>query len=235
MINWLLLFFPIAIGLEYQWPERHLLIFVTSCLAILPLASWLGRATEQLAERLGEGVGGLLNATFGNAAKLTITLAALRAGLHDVVMASLAGLSSGTFCWCSAPQCWQVFAIVNNASMRQALVPSDDAPACGDRPHCSGGLSSRSRYNGRGIGWLSVSISVALLIVYFALSCIRTDPTHPTLFAGTNMPESGKAHASIGRAGAMLAIASAGIASMLRSWWGRSSPRRTNWASAIFS
>ena len=51
----------------------------------------MGRATEQLAERTGEGVGGLLNATFGNAAELIIALAALRAGLHDVVKASLAG------------------------------------------------------------------------------------------------------------------------------------------------
>ena len=60
-------------------------------LAILPLAGWMGRATEQLAERMGEGVGGLLNATFGNAAELIIALAALRAGLHDVVKASIAG------------------------------------------------------------------------------------------------------------------------------------------------
>src|SRR5580700_229480 len=90
-MNWLLLFVPITIGLEFLSPERHLLIFAASCLAILPLAGWMGRATEQLAERLGEGVGGLLNATFGNAAELIIALAALRAGLHDVVKASIAG------------------------------------------------------------------------------------------------------------------------------------------------
>src|SRR5689334_20455313 len=57
--------------------ERHLLVFVTSSLAILPLAAWMGRATEELAEHLGEGVGGLLNATFGNAAELIISLVAL--------------------------------------------------------------------------------------------------------------------------------------------------------------
>src|SRR5262245_20383521 len=90
-MNWLLLFLPIAIGLEFLAPERHLLIFFTSSLAILPLAGWMGRATEELAERLGEGIGGLLNATFGNAAELIIALAALRAGLHDVVKASIAG------------------------------------------------------------------------------------------------------------------------------------------------
>jgi hypothetical protein len=59
-MNWLLLFVPIAIGLELLAPDRHLLVFVTSSLALLPLAMWLGRATEQLAERMGEGVGGAL-------------------------------------------------------------------------------------------------------------------------------------------------------------------------------
>src|SRR5262249_41880027 len=65
MISWLLLFAPLAIGLEHLAPERHLLVFFTSGLAILPLAAWMGRATENLAERMGEGVGGLINATFG--------------------------------------------------------------------------------------------------------------------------------------------------------------------------
>src|SRR5271167_18747 len=91
VMYWLLLFVPVAIGVEFLAPDRYLLIFAASCLAILPLAGWMGRATEQLAERLGEGVGGLLNATFGNAAELIIALAALRAGLHDVVKASIAG------------------------------------------------------------------------------------------------------------------------------------------------
>src|SRR6201995_2308278 len=90
-MNWLLLFVPIAIGVEVLAPERYLLVFVTSALAILPLAGWMGRATEQLAEHFGEGVGGFLNATFGNAAELIIALAALRAGLHDVVKASIVG------------------------------------------------------------------------------------------------------------------------------------------------
>src|SRR5690349_3687214 len=90
-MSWLLLFLPVTIALEFLAPERHLLVFAASSLAIIPLAGWLGRATEQLAERLGEGVGGLLNATFGNAAELIIALAALRAGLHDVVKASIVG------------------------------------------------------------------------------------------------------------------------------------------------
>src|SRR5262245_8566301 len=54
-MNWLLIFVPIAVGLEFLAPERYLLVFLTSALAILPLARWMGRATEQLAERMGEG------------------------------------------------------------------------------------------------------------------------------------------------------------------------------------
>ncbi len=91
MLNWLLLFVPVAIALEFLRPNSHSLIFVTSCLAVVPLAGWLGRATEQLAHHTGEGMGGLLNATFGNAAELIIAIVALRKGLYPVVKASLTG------------------------------------------------------------------------------------------------------------------------------------------------
>jgi len=72
-------------------PEAHSLVFGSAALAIIPLAGWMGRATEALAARAGEGIGGLLNATFGNAAELVIALSALRHGLYDVVKASIAG------------------------------------------------------------------------------------------------------------------------------------------------
>src|SRR5688572_14476263 len=91
MLNWLLVFVPVAIGLEFLAPESHTLIFVASCLAIIPLAGWLGRATEELAHHTGEGIGGLLNATFGNAAELIIAVMALQKGLYPVVKASLTG------------------------------------------------------------------------------------------------------------------------------------------------
>src|SRR5436190_4689237 len=91
MLNWLLIFVPVTIGLEFFRPESHTLIFLASCLAIVPLAGWLGTATEKLAHHTGEGVGGLLNATFGNAAELIIAVAAIRKGLYPVVKASLAG------------------------------------------------------------------------------------------------------------------------------------------------
>jgi len=91
VLNWLLIFVPIAIGLELLMPAAHSFIFVTACLAIVPLAGWLGRATEQLSHHTGEGVGGLLNATFGNAAELIIAIVALKQGLYPVVKASLTG------------------------------------------------------------------------------------------------------------------------------------------------
>lgn len=90
-LNWLLVFVPFCIGLESLASQSHTLIFITSCLAIIPLAGWLGKATEHLAEKTGEGIGGLLNATFGNAAELIIALMALRQGMHEVVKASLTG------------------------------------------------------------------------------------------------------------------------------------------------
>jgi len=87
----LLLFIPVALVLEYVVHASALAIFLTSAAAIIPLAALMGRATERLAERLGEGVGGLLNATFGNAAELIIAIVALRAGLFDLVKASITG------------------------------------------------------------------------------------------------------------------------------------------------
>src|SRR6201747_1042946 len=91
MLNWLLVFVPVSIALEFLTPGSHSLIFVSACLAIVPLAGWLGHATEQLAAHTGEGIGGLLNATFGNAAELIIAIMAIRKGLYPVVKASLTG------------------------------------------------------------------------------------------------------------------------------------------------
>src|SRR5436189_3757942 len=91
MLNWLLIFVPVAIGLKFFAPEQYTFVFLASALAIIPVAGWLGTATEQLAHRTGEGIGGLLNATFGNAAELIIAIMALQQGLYPVVKASLTG------------------------------------------------------------------------------------------------------------------------------------------------
>jgi Ca2+:H+ antiporter len=90
LLNLLLIFVPVAAVLELMH-ANPIAIFAASALAIVPLAGWMGRATEHLAEKLGQGIGGLLNATFGNAAELIIALMALRKGLYEVVKASITG------------------------------------------------------------------------------------------------------------------------------------------------
>ena len=91
-LDWLLIFVPLAILLRF-WPGSisPTALFVSSALGIIPVAGWIGRATEALAFRVGEGLGGLLNATFGNAAELIIAGIALSKGLTNVVKASLTG------------------------------------------------------------------------------------------------------------------------------------------------
>jgi Ca2+:H+ antiporter len=93
-LNWLLLFVPISIGMEIAHAPA-LWIFITAALAIIPLAGIIGGTTEALSSRVGPGLGGLLNATFGNATELIISLFALRIGLFDVVKASISGAIIG--------------------------------------------------------------------------------------------------------------------------------------------
>lgn len=89
-LNLLLLFAPVAIlGRFLGWSPT--LLFITSALAVIPTAGILGQATEELAVHTGPRFGGLLNATLGNAAELIITLFAIRAGLLDLVKASITG------------------------------------------------------------------------------------------------------------------------------------------------
>lgn len=90
MLLVLLVFIPLAALAEWlHWGAVQ--VFVFAAIAIIPLAGLMGSATESLAHRFGAGVGGLLNATFGNAAELIIALVALQQGLFDVVKASLTG------------------------------------------------------------------------------------------------------------------------------------------------
>ncbi|HEX2397258.1 MAG TPA: calcium/proton exchanger [Solirubrobacteraceae bacterium] len=83
-------FIPLALVLEWLH-AAPVAVFVASALGVIPTAALMGRATEELAERAGPGIGGLLNVTFGNAPELIIALFALAGGLHEVVKASLIG------------------------------------------------------------------------------------------------------------------------------------------------
>lgn len=88
VLSVLLLFIPISIVLEFIH-ANGVLIFISAALAIVPMAGFMGKATEELSKQVGAGVGGLLNATFGNATELIIAIFALQAGLFEVVKASL--------------------------------------------------------------------------------------------------------------------------------------------------
>lgn len=86
----LLIFIPISIAAHLQhW--NSVIVFLTAAIAIIPLAGWMGTATEEITVVAGPTLGGLLNATFGNATELIIAIVALNAGLINVVQASLTG------------------------------------------------------------------------------------------------------------------------------------------------
>jgi Ca2+:H+ antiporter len=88
-VNWLLVFIPVSLAAELT--HKPLLVFVTSGLAIIPLAGLIGRATDQLAVRVGPRLGGLLNATFGNLTELIVAVLLIGAGDFEIVKASLIG------------------------------------------------------------------------------------------------------------------------------------------------
>lgn len=186
MLNWLLVFVPIAIGLEFLAPASHTLIFVASCLAIVPLAGWLGRSTEQLAHHTGEGVGGLLNATFGNAAELIIAIVALKKGLYPVVKASLTGsiignilLVLGAAILAGGVKHKQQKFNESAARMQSTLLTlAAIALIMPAAFHYLSGTTTPARENG-----LSLEISVVLLITYFA-HLVFSLRTHKALFAG---------------------------------------------------
>ena len=90
-INWLFIFIPITVLVDHFAHVSAPVLFFMAAVAIIPIAALIVHATEQISTRTGDAVGGLLNATFGNAPELIIALVALKAGLLDMVRASLVG------------------------------------------------------------------------------------------------------------------------------------------------
>ena len=170
--------------------QNDTLLFAIAALAVIPLAGWLGRATEQLAERAGPGVGGLLNATFGNAAELIIGLLALSHGLIGVVKASITGsiignillvlgasMLAGGFRF-SRQRFNQTAAWVSSTSLTLAaiglIIPTIFHLAADQQP---GGWSPQAEQR------LSVAIAAVLFVTY-VLSLVFSLVTHKDLFAG---------------------------------------------------
>src|SRR5262245_34845427 len=87
----MLVFVPVVPVVEKVAPSSHTLLFILAILAIVPLAGLLSHATEAVAQKTGDAIGGLLNATLGNLTELIIAVAALHAGEYMLVKASIAG------------------------------------------------------------------------------------------------------------------------------------------------
>ncbi len=91
MFLWLLLLSPLSGACAYFLGQTSNWTFVAAVAAIIPLAEWIRRATEQLAERAGPAIGGLLNVSFGNTAELVLALFVLLSGKADVVKGQITG------------------------------------------------------------------------------------------------------------------------------------------------
>jgi Ca2+:H+ antiporter len=165
---------------------------------------------------MGEGVGGLLNATFGNAAELIIALAALRAGLHDVVKASIIGSIVGN-----------ILLVLGAAMLAGGLRHSEQSyGAAGARSQATmltlaaialvlpAAFQIAAGSTPALLSMLSIAISVVLLVVY-GLYLVFSLVTHASLFSGSHEAGEGEGHAapwSIGRSAATLAVATVAVA-----------------------
>lgn len=191
-LNWSLLlysFIPIAAVLEFMHASP-IAIFLCASVAIMPLAALMGRATEALSEHLGPGIGGLLNATFGNAVELIIALMALQRGLLEVVKASITGSIIGNVLLVLGAS------IVVGGTKFQSQRFNRTAASLGSTllalsavgllvPAIFHGLVGREEANTEHA--LTLSISVVLIVCYL-LSLFFQLMTHKHLFAGS--PES---------------------------------------------
>ena len=179
----LLLFIPVSIAADLlDWGP--LALFVASGLAIVPLAAWMGTATEEIAVVIGPSAGGLLNATFGNATELIIAFIALQAGLVDVVKASITGSIIGNLLLVMGlsmllgglrfkEQTFQpVVARVNASSMNLAVIAILLPTAI---QFSAEGIDSQVLQN------LSIAVAIVLIGVY-GLTLLFSMKTHTYLF-----------------------------------------------------
>lgn len=225
-LDWLLVFVPLAAFFEYfSGAEKpHTLIFLFASFGIVPLAGWMGKATEQIAEQTSEGVGGLLNATFGNAAELIIALVALHDGLYGVVKASLTGSIIGNLLLVLGASFLagglkfrvQKFSAAGAQTQSTMLILAAIALVMPAAFHHLGGAAAKSSESG-----LSMEISIILLVVY-GLGLVFTLRTHTDFFSGVRggHAEPGHdgghggagGHWSMGRSITVLCVATAFVA-----------------------
>ena len=200
---WLLVFVPVVFVGETLAPEAHTLLFALSVLAIVPLAALLSHATESVAAKTGDTVGGLLNATLGNLTELVIAITALRAGQYMLVKASIAGaIVTNTLFMLGAS-----FLLGGLKHHAQSSTPR--TRAC-RRASCSW-RRSRCWFRRRCAGWtspesaaftqtLSVCLAV-LLIATYGLGLLFSLKTHREFF-GAAEPRGSRRRALADRRGA---------------------------------
>ncbi len=218
-LNLLLVLIPVALLARIlSWPA--IVIFAISGLAIVPLAKWMGNATEELAVHVGPGIGGLLNATFGNATELIIAIFALKAGLVTVVKASITGSIVGNLLFVLGlslllgglkreKQEFNRTAIGANVSQLALAVIGLLIPAAF---YYTLGTRDETR---RLFLEQEVSFVVAgLLIVSYVLGLIFSLRTHKHLYAGDGGEEEHGQTWSIGKASGVLIAATLGVAIM---------------------
>lgn len=214
-LDGLLIFIPVAVILHYAHAPA-LWTFIASGLAIVPLAGWMGKATESLAERMGAGIGGLLNATFGNAAEMIIAFQGLRAGLTEVVKASLTGSILGNILLVLGASIlagglkhrslkFNRAAATMSATLMALSAIALLVPALFHWvTHGTSGIAERN---------LSLEISIVLFVTYI-LSLIFSLKTHRDLYLGTSEALEHASTMSPRTAGALLLGATALIAWM---------------------
>jgi Ca2+:H+ antiporter len=207
-LNVLLLFVPVSLALEFLGVPK-LWLFVASAIAIVPLAGLIGQSTEELAHRVGPGMGGLLNASFGNATELIIALFALRSGLHEVVKASISGSIIGNILlvlglamlmggWGRDKQTFNRTSAGASAAMLFLAVAALVMPAVFDLA-VFGSLEERAP---QPIAQFSLLVALVLMITYVA-SLVFSLRTHHDLF--TSVPnEPSLARLSVASALALL-------------------------------
>ena len=207
----ILLAVPASIALNIAG-AAPLVVFLTACAAVIPLAGYMGEATEHLAARTGPAVGGLLNATFGNAAELIIAIVALRAGYVELVKASITGSILGnlllimglSFVAGGLGQQTFRFSRVSagaNAGMLALAVVGLVFPALFHRLHPEAGAPVEL--------YLSETVAVVLAITY-GFSLLFSLRTHKSLFSGDPHPTSPSVW-SPGVALLVLGLATAGV------------------------
>lgn len=215
----LLVFVPIAAAAEYLFHAPPAVIFTSSAIAIVPLAGLMGKATEHLAHKLGAGIGGLLNATFGNAAELILALVALRAGLHDLVKASITGSILGNVLLVLGlsvllggikyeTQRFNRTAASLGSTMLVLSAIALVVPAI-FHTVSTGDLMRMARAERS----LSVEIAVVLILTY-ALSLVFLLKTHSHLYEGGEIEEPKKAGPSAAASTVQLVVATAFVAWM---------------------